>query len=247
MPAEPLVTVVVCSYNHGRYLERAISSLAAQTHEPIELLLVDDASTDASGPLIERLADRFRARFERFETLLRPRNTGKLACLNASLDRVSGELVIVFDSDDKLFPGFIEESIEALRAQRQRDPSVAFVYSDCELIDSEDRVLGIGRSMPWDRDLLERSSYVPGCALSLTAALRAEAPFDESIRVGTKHHKWLRLSSAGWKGHHLSRPLFSYRLHASNISGIGRRLLPELTEEPGAERHLARVWPTATV
>ncbi len=87
----------------------------------------------------------------------------------------------------------------------------------------------------------------PVAPVTLTAAVRAGAPFDESVRVGTKHHKWRRLSAAGWRGHHLPLPLFSYRLHATNISGIGRRLLPELTRSQESEWHLARIWPTANV
>jgi glycosyltransferase involved in cell wall biosynthesis len=243
---DALVSVVVCNYNYGRYLEQGIESLARQTHGPIELWLVDDASTDASRTVIARLARRFRTRFSSIATLLRDRNAGKLACMNMCLSRARGELAVTFDADDLLCPTFLEESIDALCACRRRDPSVAFVYSDCELIDSDGRALGIGRSAPWDRDLLQHSSYIPGCAVTLAAAARAAAPFDESVRVGTKHHQWLRLTSAGWKGHHLPRALFHYRLHTSNNSGIGARLLPELNGRRGSERLLSRVWPTAT-
>src|SRR3954447_20227985 len=227
-----LVSVILCNYNHGRYVERATESLAEQTHGRIELQLIDDASTDASRRVMARLAQRFRTRFVAIDLLLRKHNAGKLACLNTSLDCVRGDLVLAFDADDLLFPNFIEESIDALRANRQLDPSVAFVYSDCELIDSDGRLLGIGRSLPWDPDLLERSSYIPGCAVTLAAALRSGAPFDESVRVGTKHHQWLRLKEAGGKGLHLPHPLFSYRLHERNNSGIGARLLPKLNGRP---------------
>lgn len=244
--SDALVSVIVCNYNHACFLEQAIDSLAQQTHRPIELLLVDDASTDTSRAVMARLARRFRTRFAGIKTLLRNENAGQLACLNVSLNRVRGDLAVVFDADDLLYPAFLEESIDALREHRRRDPSVAVVYTDCGLIDSEGRPLGIGRSVAWDRDLLERSSYIPGCAVTLSAALRAAAPFDESIRVGTKHHRWLRLNEAGWKGCHLPRPLFSYRLHASNNSGIGARLLPELNGRRASERLLGRVWPTAT-
>lgn len=240
-----LVSVVVCNYNHGRYLERAIDSLAGQTYWPIELLLVDDGSTDRSRATIPRLADRFRSRFAAIETENRQRNGGKIACLNSRLDRVRGDLALVLDADDVLSPAFLRQSVEALREERRRDRSVAFVYTDCELIDSGGNVLGIGRSLPWDRDRLERSSYIPGCAVTLTAALREVAPFDESVRVGTKHHMYLRLKAAGWRGAHLPRALFSYRLHATNISGIGARLLPELNRRGSSERLLGEVWPTA--
>jgi glycosyltransferase involved in cell wall biosynthesis len=241
----PLVSAIVCNYNYARYLGRTIDSLAAQTHRPIELTLVDDASRDDSKALIASLPNRHRGRFAAVNTLFRARNSGKLACLNMALDHVAGDLAVVLDADDLLSPAFLERSIEELRAQRRRDRSIGFVYTDCTLIDSEGHALGTGRSVPWDRDLLERSSYIPDCGLTLSAALRGAAPFDESIRVGSKHHKWLRVSAAGWSGRHLAHPLFSYRLHDANVSGIGSRLLPELNASPAPDRLLARVWPTA--
>jgi glycosyltransferase involved in cell wall biosynthesis len=243
--SDSLVSVIVCNYNHGRYLERAIESVAEQTHLPIELRLVDDASTDGSVDVIRRLGRRFRARFAAFESRQRQRNAGKLACLNDSLRHVRGDLVLVFDADDVLSPTFLEQSIDSLRESRRHDRSVAFLYTDCELIDSADRLIGIGRSLPWDRELLERSSYIPGCAVTMPEALIPAAPFDESIRVGTKHHTWLRLKAAGWRGEHLPRPLFSYRLHSQNTSGIGARLLPELSRQRTSEPLLGQVWPTA--
>ncbi len=241
-----LVSVIVPNYNYGRYLERAIESLALQTHPAIELWLVDDASSDNSRSAIARVAERFRARFHSIETILRNENTGKLACINATLERTRGEFVLVLDADDLLAPGFLEKSLRALSAHRRRNPSVAFIYTNCQLIDSRERVLGVGRSLPWDRSLLERSSYIPGCAVTLSAALRAAAPFDESIRVGTKHHVYLQLCTAGWEGRHLPRQLFSYRLHASNLSGIGRRLLPTAGRRANINPLLGDHWPTAT-
>lgn len=242
----PLVSVIVPNYNYGRYLERAIESLALQTHPAIELWLVDDGSSDNSRSAIARVAERFRARFQAVEAILRNQNAGKLACLNTVLERTRGEFVLVLDADDALAPTFLEESLRALSAHRRRNPSVAFIYTNCRLIDSSERVLGVGRSLPWDRSLLERSSYIPGCAVTLSAALQAAAPFDESIRVGTKHHVYLQLCAAGWEGRHLPRQLFSYRLHASNLSGIGRRLLPTAGGSANIDPLLGEYWPTAT-
>jgi glycosyltransferase involved in cell wall biosynthesis len=242
---DPLVSVVVCNYNHGRFLEAAVESIAAQTHARIELFLIDDASSDESSGVMACMAARWGYRFTAIAIDHRERNSGKLACLNACLDRARGELVLEVDADDTLQPTFVEESIAVLRARRSRDRCVAFVYTDCELIDADGRALGIGRSLEWDRNLLDRSSYIPGCAVTLAAALRTALPFDESIRVGTKHHKWLRMKERGWAGHHVPRPLFSYRLHGTNISGIGARLLPELSRRRGSQQLLGQVWPTA--
>jgi glycosyltransferase involved in cell wall biosynthesis len=239
-----LVSVLVCSRNYGRYLPAAVASVAAQSHGPIELWIVDDASTDASRDVARAVVDRLRDRFERAELVGFRRNRGKLGCLNWLLQHTAGELVVILDADDVLHPSFVEASITHLDAHRGRDPGVGFVYTDCRLIDRDGAPLGTGRSLRWDAELLLRSSYIPDCAVTVASALRAAVPFDERVRVGTKHHKWLRLVRAGWRGEYLPRPLFSYRMHDRNASGIGARVLRELAAGT-ADPVLGPFWPRA--
>ena len=94
-------------------------------------------------------------------------------------------------------------------------------------------------------ELLSTHSYIPECALTLSAPLKEAAPFDESIRVGTKHHKWMRIARSGWIGRYVAEPLFFYRMHDTNMSGIGRSVLDEDDKSGRKDRLLSGYWRVA--
>ena len=66
-------------------------------------------------------------------------------------------------------------------------------------------------------------------------------PFDESIKVATKHHKWKRIISVGGYGHHIKNQLFYYRMHERNLSGIGSKILKNRTNK-GEDKILSGYW-----
>ncbi|WP_386065781.1 glycosyltransferase family 2 protein [Tahibacter sp. UC22_41] len=95
----PLVSVIIPSYNHARYIERAIDSVLAQTYAPIELIVVDDGSRDDSAALIGSLARR-----HGFRAVLNPVNRGQGHVVNQALDLCRGEFVCFLPSDDWYLP-----------------------------------------------------------------------------------------------------------------------------------------------
>ena len=242
---ETAVSVIVCNYNYGRYLRDGLESLAGQSHVPRHLIIVDDGSSDDSAAVISDFlatdGDRFAARdFIRNKT-----NLGKLASLNRAVERLATPLVLILDADDTLPPRAIERMSDRLLAARRDNPDVGFVYSDSHLVDEGGAVIGRGKSASWSRALLNSQSYIPECALTLSRALREAAPFDETIRVHTKHHKWTRIAEAGWIGHYIPEPLFNYRMHESNLSGIGLAVLSEDDGDGRRDRLLSGYWRTA--
>lgn len=236
-----LLSVIVPNFNYAAYIERATRSVFAQDYGPIELIVVDDGSTDASLAAIERAFEGGH-HLARTELIAFERNRGKLAALNAAVDVAAGHYVIILDSDDFLAVDYASRCIPVLRRARRSDPKIGFVYTDCKLVDRQDRVIDRGRSTAFDAALVERLSFLPEPALTLTEALRGAAPFDESIRRATKHHKWRRIVANGWAGEHLAEPLFHYRMHDSNMSGIGRKVLAEAEKGSRGERLLSGYW-----
>lgn len=237
-----LLTVIVPNFNYGHYIERATRSVLDQDYGPVELIVVDDGSTDDSLAAIERALDGGHRRLARSELIAFERNRGKLAALNAALEAATGEYVVILDSDDYLAEDYASRCIAALREVRRLDDRVGFVYTDCTLIDRDDRFIDRGRSTRFDAALVERLSFLPEPALTLADALRGAAPFDESIRRATKHHKWRRIVANGWSGLHLAEPLFYYRMHDTNMSGIGRKVLSEAETGSRGERILSGYW-----
>src|SRR5713226_4036240 len=96
MPATPLVSIIITSYNYGRFLTECIDSALSQTHRPTEVIVVDDGSTDHSSDIIRGYGDRIRA-------TLKP-NEGPASSWNLGFTQSRGEFVLFLDSDDALLP-----------------------------------------------------------------------------------------------------------------------------------------------
>ena len=101
----PLVSVIVACYNSARFLRPAIESVLQQTYRNLELILVDDCSTDDSSAVIAQLQSRWPGRLS---VLRHARNSGLSAARNTLMDAAKGRYLWFLDSDDKLLPGAID-------------------------------------------------------------------------------------------------------------------------------------------
>src|SRR5437764_14102134 len=104
MDAEaPLVSIVIPSYNHARYLAAAIDSVLAQDYPRVELMVIDDGSTDGSSAVLERYRGRFR-----WET--QP-NRGQAATMNRGWRMSRGEVLAYLSADDTLASDAVSKSV----------------------------------------------------------------------------------------------------------------------------------------
>ncbi len=239
-----LLTVLIPNYNYREYIGKAIDSIFAQDYPAIELIIVDDGSTYNSVTEIQK---KFKEnnKLHRCELVVLEQNRGKLAAVNAAQDHLTGEFLITLDADDWLSPGYASRCIAELRQKRLRDSRLGFIYSDCTLVDESGEPIDYGRSTTFKRSLVEKLSFLPEPALMLTRAFKEVMPFDETIRVATKHHKWCRIVNNGWTGFHIAEPLFYYRMHRNNLSGIGKRIISEAEKGEYGERILSGYWDIA--
>jgi glycosyltransferase involved in cell wall biosynthesis len=103
------VSVVIPLYNKVRHIRRAIESVLAQTRGPLELIVVDDGSTDGSGTVVREIID------SRLRLITQP-NAGECAARNRGIQAASGELIAFLDADDEWLPEFLK-TVLALRAK----------------------------------------------------------------------------------------------------------------------------------
>ncbi|HYN08695.1 MAG TPA: glycosyltransferase family A protein [Vicinamibacterales bacterium] len=244
MREAPLISVLVTNFNYGPFLWRAIDSVTPPLGCSVELLVVDDGSDDCSEWMIQTLRRSAAERFITFEAIFLPNNYGKMHALNVAVPRLRGQFTVILDADDYLAPPYLPITIAALRRAHAKDAAVQFAYTDCFLVDAEERELGPGRSSPFDAELLRSVSYIPECGPTFTSVLQALLPFDERILSGTKHWKWRKIVDSGWIGVYVPMPLFYYRMHTRNLSGIGARVLHESNRNIGQERLLSGYWRT---
>ena len=100
-----LISIIITNYNYGKFLVAAIESALAQTYENVEVIVVDDGSTDNSRDIIKSFGDRVISIFKQ--------NGGQGSAFNAGFNSSRGEMVLFLDSDDVLYPDAIAQSIRA--------------------------------------------------------------------------------------------------------------------------------------
>jgi glycosyltransferase involved in cell wall biosynthesis len=130
---KPLVTVIGISYNHEAFIREALSSIWGQTYDSLQVILMDDASTDGSRELI---ADLVSSR-EQVAFIPHEQNKGYINTFNEALKLVKGEFVVDFSLDDVMEPGFIEKSVAALMAA---GPDYGVSFTNAVYIDSQSQV-----------------------------------------------------------------------------------------------------------
>ncbi|PKI20753.1 glycosyltransferase [Pseudomonas monteilii] len=216
-----LVTVVIASYNHARYIEASINSVINQTYKNIELLVIDDGSQDDSSIVLKRLQEQhgFDLRFQA--------NQGLARTLNDAIARAKGSLIVPFGSDDIMLPHRIATQVEYMKDK----PEVGICSANIETIDQDGNVMGAreqrNRNLPFRRldfdDLfLDRK---PG-PMAATLMLRREAlekvgGFNADIRLEDVYIE-LTIAHAGYFIDVLGEVLAQYRDHPTNTFKNGR-------------------------
>jgi len=130
---QPLVSVLLPTYNRATFLEGALASIAAQTYARWEVVIVDDGSTDDTPSVLDRIVKAA----TRPVHVVRQANAGAYAARNTALDHASGQLVAFFDSDDLWLPHHLSDSVRALVAHADVD----WVFGACRIEDMAGREL----------------------------------------------------------------------------------------------------------
>lgn len=131
--SQPLVSVLVAVYNAEKTLARCLDSLLGQTYSRLEILCVDDCSTDASLPLLRQYAERD----SRIRVFAQPSNRGQAVARNVGVRAATGHLTAFLDSDDWLAPDAIALAVDVFL----QHPQTGCVLLDVQLVKAPDRIL----------------------------------------------------------------------------------------------------------
>ncbi|MEW6264299.1 MAG: glycosyltransferase family A protein [Thermodesulfobacteriota bacterium] len=130
-----MLSVFMPNYNHARHLPAALDSLLAQSYRPREIIVLDDASTDASVEIIESYA----VRDPRIRLIRNDRNLGVVASLNRLIEMAAGPYLFGLAADDKILPGFLEKSMNLLA----RHPQAGLSSTLSHIMDENGRRRGV--------------------------------------------------------------------------------------------------------
>ena len=227
--SRPLVSIAIPAYNHATFIEDCLASVCEQTYPELELILIDDGSTDATYEIAEKYLATRRDRFRRV-VLQRQPNQGVCATSNAVITAAQGEWVHLLGSDDMLYPNAVERTQQAIR--EWNCPELALVHADIDMVDATGQAIEgtrLRRDRPppgIDREawhwLFRNRQYI----FNPTVALRREAilsidGFDRHLALEDLDC-WLRLSLR-YPIARVPEVLARYRKHAGNTSR--RRLM----------------------
>jgi GT2 family glycosyltransferase len=214
----PRVSVLLTVYNHADLVVEAIRSVALSEYDDLELIAVDDASTDESVEAIEKtLAD---YPWVSGKLISRSINSGLPASSrNCAFEHARGELLFILDADNTVLPLGIPKLVDALDA----DPEAALAYGIIEKFDSTGPV-GIESWLEWDPDRFRFGNYVDAMGLIRREALEAVGGYSESPTLGgwEDYALWLAIAEAGMRGVRIPDFIGRYRVsQASMLSVIG--------------------------
>lgn len=201
----PLISIIIPSWNHGPELVRCLASLEAQTYRNIEVIVVDDASTDGTEERLRNSHTRFPLKVIRFD-----QNQGSPAARNRGEKEAQGSFILFLDADVELRPHALDTLMKALERS-----GVQFAYSSFRF------GWKLFRGYPFDVERLKRMPYVHTSAL-----MRREAfpGFDESLKKFQDWDLWLTVVERGGTGVWVPEMLFTVKVRKEGMS----RWLPSL-------------------
>ena len=227
---EPLVTVIIPTYNRRRWIGECLDSIKAQTYQHLQTLVVDDCSSDDT---VEWL--RSDSRYSFVELYVQPVNRGASEARNIGIRQARGELIVFIDSDDALLPNHIETSVKIFHDH----PKLGLFCCDSTIIDSGGEILFGGRT--WHEiqseqrkypvetgfrslmDIFQFSHIFPGFTLP-KAVFDKVGDFDQSIFPMDDYDLMLRVAGAGYQVYYCNEPLALRREHSGQCSGVANSI-----------------------
>lgn len=203
----PLVSVIIPTYNRAALLVETVESVLAQTYPAIEIIVVDDGSTDGTAQVLEGYRGRV--------VTLSQSNQGETVARNAGFRAAHGQYISFLDDDDLILPTKIEKQVRLLETR----PDVGIVYCRYYHIDEKGTRLSKSGLLPEGQILLQLalSDFIwAGGPLIRRSCLEKVGAYDETLpwngRYAEDWDMWLRLALAGYTFACIQEPLGAYRL-----------------------------------
>lgn len=227
-PSLPTVSVLMGAYNYEQYVARAIQSALDQDYPPelLEVIVVNDGSTDGTGDIVQELAERNRGRVRH----IRQTNGGYVAATNRALSEARGDMLALLDADDVWLPHKTRTQVDAMLAR----PELGMIFGDMIVVDADERQLRPS-CLPPLGDLPPRmfaraffQNIATQSSIMIRGSLREH--FDP-IPDGIPYADWwftVRCAEFA-QVDYIRQPVALYREHGSNLTGgaMGERAVRE--------------------
>jgi glycosyltransferase involved in cell wall biosynthesis len=198
----PVISIIIPCYNHGQYLRECINSVEQCSDKNLyEIIILNDGSTDKlTIELLQQLT-------EEGYNVINQANQGLGAARNNAIKKAEGKYILPLDSDNKIYPEYIFESIKIL----DEHPAIAMVYGDSEYFGDK---TGLNKVGEFNLQKLMIANYIDACAVYRKSAWEALGGYDENMPVmGMEDWDfWLNMVLNGYEFHYIPKILFKYRV-----------------------------------
>lgn len=209
-----LVTVYIPNYNYGNYIENAIKSILEQTYKNIEIIIIDDGSTDNSKNILKK--------FYKYKNIkiIEQKNKGLLFSSNLALKISSGKYIMRLDADDWLDNNCIEILLNTIK----KDKKIGLVFPDYYLTTKEGNIIKQVRRHNFDKvKLLDQPAH-GACTLISRELLIESGGYSKNFICQDGYDLWFKFIQK-YKIKNINLPLFFYRQHANSLSTNEKRIL----------------------
>ena len=241
VPQGPLVSIIVPSYNQGRFIRRTLESILTQDYRPLELIVIDGGSTDETVSILEEFSSAPELQW------VSERDSGVVEAVNKGFARATGEIAGIQSSDDFYLPGAIRAGVEALQA----DPKLAFVFGDIAKVDADGRELSRTQLAPYSlENVLTMRTWIPQPSTFFRLALaKSCGGWREEVPYAADTDLWLRMALR-YPARKIDRLMAERSMHEAQRDTQGQRIvrdyaraidtLPGLAEAPRTIRRAAQ-------
>ena len=227
-----LVSVIIPAYNCEKYLETAVRSVLEQTVSNSEVLIINDASTDTTGSIADRLAQED----NRIRVIHHEKNKFRSGALNTGLNNANGTYISILDADDYYLADKLERQITFLESHPESDG----VYGDLEMLFENVTTTRPAQALSSTENVQEQliakangetlevmpgtKGYIPSCSVLIRASVFTTIRFDENLRNIEDLDMWLQILGKGFVLTRLPGSTYVYRRHGEQKSNDPERM-----------------------
>ena len=236
---EPTVSIVIPCFNQGSFLNAALDSLVAQTYPFLQVVIVDDGSTDADT--VELLASLHRPSLDL--RVIRQENMGPAAARNTGVEHASGPFILPLDADDTLEPSCVLRMVALLKSR----PDIGVAYCDIRFFGEKEEV---SECPEYDLNSLLDENFMVVTSMFRKELWQAAGGYNGELKYGYEDWcLWLDFAAMGYYGKRIPAPLFNYRIkqESRNTTAVTNNMvligqIRERHKELYANREMRRLW-----
>lgn len=204
-----LVTVYITNFNYSEFIEKSIRSVLSQTYKNIEIIIVDDNSTDRSKEILEKFINH-----PKIKIIFNKKNLGLLKSSNIAIKASSAKYIMRLDADDFLNKKIVEIFIKKIK----KKPNTAMVYSDYYEVNQLGKTLGAIKQINLNsKQSIKDRPILAACCLFKKEALYSVNLYDENFTRQDGYDIWYKLFG-NYDFEYVSKYLFYYRKHQNSLT-----------------------------